>query len=177
MFSEIGFILVCATKTLKFKNIMKTISILFLSMFVFFNCKDSAKTNDNELPDKYGKQAEQKVHPGKKLMETYCYACHDASTAEDKRLAPPMIAIKKRYIFKDTSKEEFILDMQAWVKNPNEKDAKMFGAVKRFGLMLKMPYPEVEIGQIADYIFTNDIEQPAWFEDHYNQMNQGNMMQ
>ncbi|WP_298556432.1 c-type cytochrome [uncultured Algibacter sp.] len=109
------------------------------------------------------------IHPGKKLMETYCYACHDATTSEDKRLAPPMIAIKRRYIFKDTSKEEFITDMQNWIKNPTEKDAKMYGAVRRFGVMQKLPYPEDVIDQIADYIYDYNIEQPEWFEAHYNQ--------
>tara|TARA_R110002049_G_scaffold85844_2_gene218258 strand:- start:1169 stop:1429 length:261 start_codon:yes stop_codon:yes gene_type:complete len=81
-----------------------------------------------------------------------------------------MIAIKRRYIFKDTSKEEFIADMQNWIKNPNEKDAKMFGAEKRFGVMQKLPYPEEAIEKIAEYIYDYNIEQPAWFKEHYNQM-------
>ena len=85
-----------------------------------------------------------------------------------------MIAIKRRYILKDTSKEAFIADMQNWVKNPNEKDAKMFGAVRRFGVMQKIPYPEETIEKIAEYIYDYDIEQPVWFEAHYNKM-RGNM--
>jgi cytochrome c553 len=154
---------------------MKIVYILLLVMGAFLSCKDSENTSNKARPDFYAKQTAQQVHPGKKLMETYCYACHNASTPEDKRLAPPMIAIKRRYIFKDTSKEEFINDMQTWIKNPNEKDAKMYGAVKRFGVMLKMPYPEETIEQIADYMYTNDIEQPEWFEDHFKQMNKDNM--
>lgn len=80
-----------------------------------------------------------------------------------------MIAIKKRYIFKDTSKEEFITSTQNWVKNPNEKDAKMFGAVKRFGVMQKLLYPEETVSIIAEYIYDYQIEKPAWFEAHFNQ--------
>ena len=45
----------------------------------------------------------------------------------------------------------------------------MFGAVKRFGVMPKTPYPEETIKQIADYMFDFDIEQPEWFEDHFNE--------
>tara|TARA_R110002049_G_scaffold309155_1_gene517717 strand:+ start:32931 stop:33401 length:471 start_codon:yes stop_codon:yes gene_type:complete len=156
---------------------MKTTYILLLLIIAFFSCKDSENTSHKERPNFYAKQTVEQTHPGKKLMETYCYACHDASTPEDKRLAPPMIAIKKRYIFKDTSKQEFINDMQSWIKNPNEKDAKMFGAVKRFGIMLKMPYPEGVIEQISDYIYTSDIEQPKWFDTHFNQMNRGGIKQ
>lgn len=108
-------------------------------------------------------------HPGKKLMETNCYVCHSPTASEADRIGPPMIAIKKHYINNDTSKEEFIEAMQAWIKNPNEDDAKMFGAVRRFGVMPKTPYPEETVKQIADYMYDFEIDQPEWFEDHYNE--------
>jgi len=50
----------------------------------------------------------------------------------------------------------------------------MFGSVRRFEVMQKLPYPEETIGQIADYIYDNDIEQPDWFQEHYEQMNREN---
>ena len=145
---------------------------IFVFVGVLFFCISSCKYNQNEsynnTTDFYAKKTEQE-HPGKKLMETYCYACHDATTIEENRLAPPMIAIKKRYIFKDTTKDEFITVMQNWIKNQTEKNAKMFGAVQRFGLMQKLPYPEKDIEQIAEYMFDNTIEEPEWFQEHYNQ--------
>ena len=148
------------------------LTVITVVSFIFTSCKNSKDENNNALlTESYNKKQE---HPGKKLMETHCYLCHDATKTEEERLAPPMIAIKKRYIFKDTSKEEFINDMQRWIKDPNEKDAKMFGAVRRFGAMQKLPYAEDVIEQIADYMFDNDIEQPEWFDAHYNQM-RGNM--
>ncbi len=137
-------------------------------VLLFASCNDSKKGVSYAIKNNNFKK--DTIHPGKKLMETYCYACHDATTSEDKRLAPPMIAIKRRYIFKDTSKEEFITDMQNWIKNPTEKEAKMFGAVRRFGVMQKLPYPDDVIEQIADYMYDYEIEQPEWFEEHYNQM-------
>lgn len=147
---------------------MKVFILLTFFFLTFSSCKNSKDENYKISTEFYAKDT-QEEHPGKKLMEIYCYACHDATTVEEKRLAPPMIAIKRRYIFNDTSKEEFINEMQNWIKNPNEKDAKMFGAVKRFGVMLKVPYPEKDIEQIADYIFDNEIDQPKWFEAHFNQ--------
>ena len=43
--------------------------------------------------------------------------------------------MKRCYIFKETTRDEFITNMQKWTKNPNEKDVKMFGVVKRFGVV------------------------------------------
>ncbi|MDO5981233.1 c-type cytochrome [Flavivirga spongiicola] len=151
---------------------MKVLIFLIGFIFIFTSCKNSKDENKKTLTESYSKTHQE--HPGKKLMEMHCYLCHDATRTEDERLGPPMIAIKKRYIFKDTSKEEFINDMQSWIKNPNEKDAKMFGAVRRFGVMQKLPYSEDDVELIADYMFDNEIEEPEWFEEHYKQM-RGNM--
>ncbi|GAA3652490.1 c-type cytochrome [Flavivirga jejuensis] len=151
---------------------MKVLTLLIVLIFVFIGCKNSKDENNNKLSESYNDISQE--HPGKKLMEAYCYACHDVTKTEDNRIAPPMIAIKRRYISTGTSKKTFINDMQRWLKNPNEKDAKMFGAVKRFGVMQKLLYPEDVIEQIADYMFDNAIEEPEWFDAHYKQM-RGNM--
>jgi len=144
---------------------MKKLVLLLFSLALFFSCNNSknkeyvTKTTETQAKD----------HPGKKLMEVNCNACHSPSASETDRIAPPMIAIKKRYIGNNTTKLEFIKDMQAWIKNPNEKDAKMFGAIQRFNLMPKLSYPEKTITQIAEYMYDFEIEKPDWFEAHYNQ--------
>ena len=147
---------------------MRAIILLFL-VSTFISCQNSKKEvymTKTEL----GKDSSliSNEHPGKKLLEQNCYVCHNPTTIEENRIAPPMIAIKKRYISSSTTKTEFKKAFQEWVKNPNEKDAKMFGAVRRFGVMPKTPFPEETIDQIADYMFDHEIEQPTWFEDHYN---------
>ncbi len=147
---------------------MKIVTFLLVFIFMFIGCKKTKDETNQTLTESYNKNSQE--HPGKKLMEIHCYVCHDVTRPEDKRLAPPMVAIKKRYIFQNTSKESFINDIQKWIKNPNEEGAKMFGAVRRFGVMQKLPYPEDVIEQIADYMFDNEIEQPEWFEEHYKQM-------
>lgn len=112
-------------------------------------------------------------HPGKKIIETKCYICHDATTPEANRLAPPMAAVKMRYQMGGTTKNEFINDFVEWSRKPSREKSKMPGAVQRFGVMPYLPYPEEEIKQIADYLYDNEIDQPEWFEEHY-QMNHGN---
>lgn len=112
---------------------------------------------------------EKNEHPGKKLMETYCYACHNPETSHDNRLAPPMIAVKKHYKNENTTKKEFINDFKKWIKNPSEETSKMPGAIRKFGMMPYAPYSEEDVEQIADYIYDNAIEQPEWFEEHHMQ--------
>jgi len=143
---------------------MNNFILLVLFSALIFSCNNSKKQEYSALEE----HIKAKKHPGKELMETNCYICHSPSASHDNRIAPPMIAVKKHYINDDTTKEEFIAAMQTWIKNPNEDDAKMFGAVRRFGVMPKTPYPQNTIKQIADYIFDFDIEQPEWFEDHLN---------
>ena len=109
------------------------------------------------------------THPGKKLMEVNCNVCHSPTASHDDRLGPPMIAIKKHYIDSETSKEDFINKIQNWIKNPNEEDAKMYGAVRRFGVMPKQHFPEETVVLIAEYLHDYDIEQPEWFEEHMNE--------
>ncbi|WP_397363028.1 DUF3365 domain-containing protein [Olleya sp. R77988] len=144
---------------------MKKIIVLVILVAFFFSCNDSKKDNLSA----FEKQMEANKHPGKKLMETNCYTCHSPSATQEDRIGPPMIAIKKHYIDSDTSKEDFVKSMQAWIKNPNAEDAKMFGAVKRFGVMPKQLFPEQTIAEIADYMFDFKIDQPEWFEDHFNE--------
>ena len=141
----------------------RLLALTFFSILLF-----SCNNSKNKTYSAFDKAMEANNHPGKKLMEINCYTCHSPSATEENRIGPPMIAIKKHYIDNQTSKAEFIDNMQAWIKNPNAKDAKMFGAVKRFGVMPKQSFPEATIEKIADYMFDFDIEQPEWFDDHYN---------
>ncbi|TPV33303.1 DUF3365 domain-containing protein [Paucihalobacter ruber] len=152
---------------------MKFFQLLSLIAIVVVQSCDSNKKESQYAVRTFEKQQNNQDHPGKKLMETNCYVCHSPTAGHDDRIGPPMIAIKRHYIDSNTTKEDFIASMQSWIKNPNEADAKMKGAVRRFGVMPKTPYPESTIEKIAEYMYDFEIEQPEWFEDHYNEMNPG----
>ncbi|MBT8243993.1 MAG: c-type cytochrome [Winogradskyella sp.] len=143
---------------------MKIIFIILVFVFGLLSCNNSKNFSDISQEVSYSAK---KSHPGKTLMENKCYVCHSLTAAHDNRLAPPMIAVKKHYINDNTTKLEFTKSLKAWVKNPNGVDAKMFGAIRRFGVMPKAEYSDEVITQIADYIYDNDIESPKWFEEHY----------
>lgn len=144
---------------------MKALIILLFAL-VFISCNTSKKEEYLAVNSSASKKSQE--HPGKRLMETNCYVCHSPSANHDDRLAPPMIAVKKHYLTNDTTKEEFVKAMQDWIKNPSDKNAKMYGAVRRFGIMPKTPFSEEAIKQIADYMFDNEIDQPEWFNKHFN---------
>ncbi len=143
---------------------MRYILTLLISVFIL-----SCNNSKNKDLSAFEKNMQANNHPGKKLMETNCYVCHSPTASHDDRIGPPMIAIKKHYIDDETTKEQFIADMKAWIKNPNETDAKMRGAVRRFGVMPKQAFPEETIEKIADYMYDFEIDQPEWFEDHFNE--------
>ena len=82
--------------------------LLFL-VVIFISCKNSNKEN-YLLSENINIQDLNDSHPGKKLLETNCYVCHNPTTDHDSRIAPPMIAVKKHYISETTTKQEFISD-------------------------------------------------------------------
>lgn len=144
---------------------MNKLFLFLISALLFWSCDHSKET---EYHAEHDKKFNSTIHPGKKLLESNCYVCHSPTATEENRLAPPMIAIKEHYIYENTSKEVFIDDILQWIKDPTEENARMYGAVKRFGVMPKTPIPDETIKQIADYIFDNEIDQPEWFEEHFN---------
>jgi cytochrome c553 len=116
---------------------------------------------------------------GKKLMETNCYVCHSPNAPENEgRIAPPMVAIKARYIQKEGyNKEEFIAAIKSFVENPTEDKVLMYDAVKKHGLMPKQTFSEGSIEKIAAYMFDFQIEEPEWFKAHWLRNGNDNWIQ
>ena len=143
----------------------------FLALFSFIaliGCQNDKK-EFQPVPDKETTSVEMKEHEGKKLMETHCYLCHSPNAAENEgRIAPPMVAIKARYIDKEGyNKEEFVKHVTAFVANPTEDKALMYGAVRKHGVMPKQAFPEGSVEKIADFMFDYQIEEPKWFKAHW----------
>ncbi|NRR92491.1 DUF3365 domain-containing protein [Winogradskyella undariae] len=146
---------------------MKNSILILVLVLVSVSCNSNKKEENS-----YSKVNKiESDHPGKKLMETNCYVCHSSTASETDRIGPPMIAIKRRYLRNEMTKEQFTASMQAWIKNPLEENAKMLGAVKRYGVMPKQHFPEETIAEISEYMFDFEIDQPEWFEEHYNKGN------
>ncbi len=145
---------------------MKNLLLLLVSV-LFFSCNN--KKNEIYKPvENENVQLDTIAHNGKKLMETHCYLCHSPSAKEGEgRIAPPMIAVKSRYLMDYDTKEDFIKAISSFVENPTEDNTKMHGAVRNFGVMPKQVFPENAVAQIADFMFDYQIEEPAWFAAHW----------
>ncbi|WP_396177484.1 DUF3365 domain-containing protein [Flavobacterium sp.] len=143
---------------------MKVI-LLFAVPLLLIGCNH--KKEDYKTPEK--EVVVNDHQEGKKLMETHCYVCHSPNAPEGEgRIAPPLVAIKARYIDNEGyNKEEFIVAVKSFVENPTEDKALMYGAVKRHGVMPKQVFPVGSIEKIADFMFDYQIEEPKWFKAHW----------
>ena len=146
---------------------MKYLAIVIV-LLGFVSCQKDKKEY-KEIQDANPTSLQNETQEGRKLMETHCYLCHSPNAAENEgRIAPPMVAIKARYIDKERyNKEEFIAAVTSFVKNPTEEKALMYGAVKKHGLMPKQTFPDGSIEKIANFMFDYQIEEPEWFKAHW----------
>ncbi|NND94970.1 MAG: DUF3365 domain-containing protein [Flavobacteriales bacterium] len=104
---------------------------------------------------------------GMRIVQNNCIVCHSPKGEVNNRIAPPMIAIKKHYLDSDNDENVFTKSLISFLKNPNESTSKMPGAVEKFGLMPKQSFTDVQLNDIADYIYNTDFEEPDWFVEHY----------
>jgi len=102
---------------------------------------------------------EPKPQPGQAETQMRCLICHGDTQAGQKRLAPPMVMVKRHY--QSLNQEDFEKAVLAWVKKPDAKKSKMPGAIRRFNLMPAFPIPEAELKLIAQYILKTDFAFPG----------------
>lgn len=149
------------------KKSLITYGILAATLINFSSCQNS-NPNNKELTEIKAPADEATLQKGFEILESNCFTCHSPQGEMADRIAPPMIAIKKHYISAETTREQFIKDMVSFVSNPTEEKSKMPGAIAKFNLMPKLEYSEAQITAVAEYLFASEIEQPNWFEKHFN---------
>lgn len=104
------------------------------------------------------------------LFKSQCLVCHGGAPNHDELIAPPMAAVKWRYSKQYSTKQDFVDGMVSWSLNPASETALMRGAVQEFNLMPKPATKEEDLKTIAAFIYDNELEQPDWFEEHFNEM-------
>lgn len=145
---------------------MKINLIIAALFFVFISSFDKLiSTNKKATVNLNNDKSE-----GLKLFKQNCYACHSVITkSHDEIIAPPMIAVKRRYLMQYDTKEAFVKAVVAYASDPKAKNALMIGAVNKFKAMPKQPFKKEDLRKIAAYIYENKIETPVWFEEHFKQ--------
>ncbi|NVJ84735.1 MAG: c-type cytochrome [Algoriphagus sp.] len=106
------------------------------------------------------------------LLEKHCYTCHNPkSKSHDEIIAPPLWGVKNHYLKAYPEKESFTKAVTNFVQNPNEEKALMKGPIKRFGLMPKPMISDSDLEKIVNFIYENEIENPAWHIEKDNHKN------
>ena len=97
---------------------------------------------------------------GSELFGQLCSGCHTLSGPPN--AAPPMFAVKQHVLRRYPDKESFVEQIVNWVGNPRHSDALMPGAVRRFGVMPRLPYTEEQVRQVAGFIYDADMRPNQW---------------
>lgn len=154
---------------------MKINSIIFAVLLVVFT-----SCNKQKAAEDFNKNLAENTESGDaealKLFQQKCYACHSVTTkSHDEIIAPPMIAVKKRYSMQYDNKEDFVNAVVAYASDPKAENALMVGAINKFKAMPKQAFLEEDLREIATYIYDNEIETPEWFEGHFQQNHKNGM--
>lgn len=154
---------------------MKPNISIFAILFVFFiSCNEKKQDISVKMAD--ANITAQIQSDGYTLLKNNCYACHSVTTkSHDEIIAPPMIAIKRRYKMNYNSKEEFVNAISNWALNPTKENALMRGAVMQFNVMPKQAFKQEDIEKIAEYIYDNELEKPEWFQKQFDEQHPNGM--
>ncbi len=153
---------------------MYTKVILLASiMTVLISCNETKKekTDTESIAQNKAITDNLQEDEGFTLMKNNCYVCHNPKAkSHDAIIAPPFVAVKRRYSRQYESKEVFVNAVVNWVQNPNEEEALMRGAVREFKVMPNLPLDTEILQKIASYMYENDMEEPEWFGEHVKEM-------
>jgi len=115
------------------------------------------------------------VSAGRQLFEQKCAVCHgDTGGMEmQRRLAPPMMGVKRHYMKVHKDKESFVAAVVSWVKKPEEDKSLIKMAVKKFNLMPTIPVSSEDVEKIATYIYEEKMGMPKGSGGHMKKMHGG----
>ncbi|WP_338395868.1 hypothetical protein [Fulvitalea axinellae] len=155
---------------------LSVFSILVLSSCSGKNENQNQKAQElpkPELPAKVAKQERPKITPkpkkdyvpveGFRFLVSNCFSCHNPRQGDEYE-APTMTRTKKAYLAKTNSREEFVKDMVAFLKNPGEAPKKMPDAVNEFGIMELVGFPDEQFKIAAEYIYDTALEEKGWYD-------------
>ncbi len=102
---------------------------------------------------------------GKEVFELTCKSCHmpkgDGHASLDgkheKRKAPPMAMVKKRYLKAYPERDDFVKAVAAWAAAPSQDKALLKRAVKHHGVMPAQELKADSLKNVAAYIYDEDM--------------------
>jgi cytochrome c553 len=144
----------------------KIITLLGLAIFII-SCQNKNKT---EITTKISPEIENSKTSdsiSQLLVDQKCNVCHGfTGKTEAEMIGPPLYAVKRRYLKVSDKKEDFVLNMSNWIKNPQAENALMRSAFETKGLMPHLSYSDEDINEIVNYIYETEMPKPDWFDAH-----------
>lgn len=125
---------------------------LALSLLVFslFSVASSAAVENKE---------------GKEVFELTCKSCHmpkggghaSLDGKHEKRKAPPMAMVKKRYLKAYPERDDFVKAIAGWAAAPSQDKALLKRAIKHHGVMPAQVVKGESLKKVAAYIYDEDM--------------------
>lgn len=108
---------------------------------------------------------------GQQLYKDNCASCHGMSGGMNmnKRVAPPIIAVRMHYIGTYADKDSFVMAVADWVEKQDADNSLMRGAIRRFNIMPPISISRADAEKIAEYIYQGNIEKPEGFQQHFEE--------
>jgi len=113
------------------------------------------------------------IEEGEKLFKATCNACHGIAVGGmdmNKRIAPPIVGVRKHYLDAHPDKESFVKAITSWLEKQSPEKSLMPGAIQKFKLMPPLSVPKEDAEKIAAYLYSGNIEVPEGFEKHEKEM-------
>lgn len=146
-------------------------TLFVIISFVVTSCQGKGTTHEERKKVKSVAIKFSEQNESLELLKMRCFACHQTnSSSHDEIIAPPLAAVKRRYLRTFPQRDDFVEAVVNWTLDPKEENAMMYGAVKRFKVMPYQSFDPSEMRKIAAYIYDNDLEKPEWFEAHEAEM-------
>ena len=136
---------------------------VFIATIITYSCSNNSTKEEEIVIETAAYSSNLSSDNGaKELLETKCNICHSIKSSEDAMIAPPFTNIQKKYKRVYASKQEFVDAIVDFNAEPTKDKAMMFGALKKFGVMAKMPYSKDDVEKIANYMYNAEFESPSW---------------
>lgn len=143
------------------ESIMRYVSVLLMGVLLWAGCSNSKQETTNEEIQRVDLVIPEFAN-AKHNVETVCQACHHPTAAPQDRIAPPLEIAKRNYMASTNSKEEFVDKMVQFILNPTAEQSILHSDVEQYGLMDPVGFSREDVKEIAEYIYSTDLEKPDW---------------
>ncbi len=143
---------------------MKKAILFLVGMFLMVSCVNNKST---ESVTSLKEIQPEQLSEGFRLLENSCFSCHNPNPTLGNKIAPSFAEIKKNYIGKNSTQNQFEENVIQFVNNPIKENSKIKGAIDKYGSMPKLSFSTKQLKAIAYYIYNTNIESVDWYKNQY----------